>query len=1313
MCFFVCVSFAITVLVGYTVRQEEDPGLRAAAARLGWRVMRGACLESGAAGPGRWFPQQEEGRDLLAVLVDGLQDSSSTVVRAGLAGAGLALPLLLQCGGQLAGQTAALLTLLPALASQAYWLVRLDLCDLLARLNPLPATFLLPAWPRLAITALLQLLGDVDTRVRAGATRALLTQAQAGMPCSSSSIIIQAATSLAAGLPSSAPALPPPFFPLVSRVTTLLATAASPQLVWGCLDVLASLAKARPPRLSPQDWGVHPGSCPARPLLARAVGLLTASPPCHALPAHSSLLSLSASLQAGMIAVCPDWAAEQGELILAHHLKLLSILHHVFEESVPALPSSKPSLPSLPNASLSPIKKKSTEPSTPVSPPAAEKSFTFKETVRPRGSFVTSPHYMRLYELVRASYNVYKSSAEPRSEEKLCQFSDCVLDSFSLLLEQHGGPDLGKIVEELLSYIRSCMSVSPTTSLKAVRSLLHCLFRASRVTGAPPVSAPALASHSVLELLVSRPYTALTTQHSLAGEPGSPAVEPAPPPRPTSRPADRSALASYIRLFEPVVIRALKQYTVTSDLQLQAEVLQLLAQLVRLRVNYCLLDSDQIFIGFVIKQLEGVAEGQLVAATPLIPHIMEFLILLSYERYHSKVIVEVPVLLQLCEALGTGGPASQACLAPALAALASDLYGGRGGPELETQREVVVRMVMREVGRGAGLDTLANLLDTVAGEETVARQLSSQALDTVLPLLCSHQLPLVTADQLLQLRHLFRALAPAAVRPCDRLISSLLATPCDLASLPETLSWLAFTTTSLLTVFRLSPEEAVLARLAELGIMLGSGGSSGLLDSMDSSLASLGPASPDLTLATFLLHAVGSAASKLHQLHFSSASQSCESADSKLLASLTSDLLLLLAWLLQSGRTPRLARAVTQLARDCSDPQALHNVAVVTELVVQLRHSLPCITSQWQYCLVLLGRCSTANTWAALGLGGRQGDNTAPALPLEVCRQAALATLAQHLADSPGEGELLAWFLSTQVREIVVGQADCPTLREFVLVTHRQPAASGLLLEAVAARLEGMRGAECVAGMMAVLGPVHPAHAGRLVSLLVRRILHSPLLALARQAAALATDRLQFLLTQTEAVVQEQLGGTEVAGLLELLARRHLARRHPHLVSLLNRLAMAFYDLSPLELGEGRKFNPSSVSNVALDRAWHLQQVKRACCAASPPPQECATLLANLGLSDIMLVITAKDFNLSLLEECLVAGLGQPDCRAPSLDSLDRVAGLLSDPDRSPGLGNTVAVTEGPPLYRAASQVLLQHIKNIGELLPRPVQVCGMFHEGK
>jgi len=52
-------------------------------------------------------------------------------------------------------------------------------------------------------------------------------------------------------------------------------------------------------------------------------------------------------------------------------------------------------------------------------------------------------------------------------------------------------------------------------------------------------------------------------------------------------------VASYIRLFEPLVIKSLKQYTVTSQVALQQQVLDLLSQLVQLRVNYCLLDSDQ------------------------------------------------------------------------------------------------------------------------------------------------------------------------------------------------------------------------------------------------------------------------------------------------------------------------------------------------------------------------------------------------------------------------------------------------------------------------------------------------------------------------------------------------------------------------------------------------------------------------------------------------------------------------------------------------------------------------------------------------
>ena len=58
--------------------------------------------------------------------------------------------------------------------------------------------------------------------------------------------------------------------------------------------------------------------------------------------------------------------------------------------------------------------------------------------------------------------------------------------------------------------------------------------------------------------------------------------------------SDKAYITTYIRLFEPLVIKALKQYTVTSSLELQSQVLSLLAHLLQLHVNYCMLDSDQV-----------------------------------------------------------------------------------------------------------------------------------------------------------------------------------------------------------------------------------------------------------------------------------------------------------------------------------------------------------------------------------------------------------------------------------------------------------------------------------------------------------------------------------------------------------------------------------------------------------------------------------------------------------------------------------------------------------------------------------------------
>lgn len=132
---------------------------------------------------------------------------------------------------------------------------------------------------------------------------------------------------------------------------------------------------------------------------------------------------------------------------------------------------------------------------------------------------------------------------------------------------------------------------------------------------------------------------------------------------------DKAALASYIKLFEPVVIKALEvcsqvvawwlsnffsqQYTVTSDGQVQCAVLRLLMQLLQLRVNYCLLDSERVFIGFVLRQFELIEHGH--CAEQLVPHVFRFLVQLSYEKNHSKPVIGVPEILQLCDGLVASG----------------------------------------------------------------------------------------------------------------------------------------------------------------------------------------------------------------------------------------------------------------------------------------------------------------------------------------------------------------------------------------------------------------------------------------------------------------------------------------------------------------------------------------------------------------------------------------------------------------------------------------------------------------------------------
>jgi hypothetical protein len=94
--------------------------------------------------------------------------------------------------------------------------------------------------------------------------------------------------------------------------------------------------------------------------------------------------------------------------------------------------------------------------------------------------------------------------------------------------------------------------------------------------------------------------------------------------------------------------------------------------------------------------------------------------------------------------------------------------------------------------------------------------------------------------------------------------------------------------------------------------------------------------------------------------------------------------------------------------------------------MLRLRHVCPNLVVQWLYILILLERCPL-QVWAKVLNTGRQsttssrlagGETAEPCnvVGLEMVRRAGLAVMANHLVEHTSEGELLAWFLSSQTK---------------------------------------------------------------------------------------------------------------------------------------------------------------------------------------------------------------------------------------------------------------------------------------------------------
>uniref|UniRef100_A0A8C6NGI5 Huntingtin n=1 Tax=Melopsittacus undulatus TaxID=13146 RepID=A0A8C6NGI5_MELUD len=981
------------------------------------------------------------------------------------------------------------------------------------------------------------------------------------------------------------------------------------------------------------------------------------------------------------------------EQLFSHLLKVINICAHVMDDVAPG-PAVKAALPSLTNPpSLSPIRRKGKEreaveqASVPMSPkkggeasPAPRQTDAAGPVPTSKsssvGSFYHLPSYLKLYDVLKATHANYKC------------------------------------VEEILGYLKSCFNREPTMATVCVQQLLKTLFGTNLASQYDGLSSnPSKAQGKAQRLGSSNlrpglyhycfmaPYTHFTQaladaslrnmvqaeqEHDASGwfdvlQKVSTQLKTSISSAAKHR-ADKNAIHNHIRLFEPLVIKALKQYTTTTSVQLQRQVLDLLAQLVQLRVNYCLLDSDQVFIGFVLKQFEYIEVGQFRESEAIIPNIFFFLVLLSYERYHSKQIIGIPKIIQLCDGIMASGRKAVTHAIPALQPIVHDLFVLRGtnkadaGKELETQKEVVVSMLLRLIQYHQVLEMFILVLQQCHKEnEDKWKRLSRQIADIILPMLAKQQMHIDSHDALGVLNTLFEILAPSSLRPVDMLLRSMFITPKTMASVGTVQLWISGILAILRVLISQSTEDIVLSRIQELSfspyliscqtINRLRHGENNISASEDRTEVKQAKYLPEETFSRFLLQLVGIL---LEDIVTKQLKVDMNEQQHTFYCQELGTLLMCLIHIFKSGMFRRITAAATRLFTGDGSDGTFYTLESLSDLVQSMIPTHPSLVLLWCQILLLVNY-TNYNWWSEVHqtpkrhslsttkllspqISGDSDESDSESkrgmCNREIVRRGALILFCDYVCQNLHDSEHLTWLIVNHVQDLI-NLSHEPPVQDFISAVHRNSAASGLFIQAIQSRCENLAAPTTLKKTLQCLEGIHLSQSGAVLTLYVDKLLCTPFRVLARMVDTLACRRVEMLLAATLQNSITQLPVEELDRIQEYLQNSGLATRHQRLYSLLDRfrLMVAPGTTSPSPLVTSHPLDGEdqpALENVILDKDWYVSLVRSQCCVKSDSALlEGAELVNRIPQPDLNSFMTSKEFNLSLLAPCLSVGMSE------------------------------------------------------------------------
>uniref|UniRef100_A0A2M4B803 Huntingtin n=2 Tax=Anopheles marajoara TaxID=58244 RepID=A0A2M4B803_9DIPT len=384
---------------------------------------------------------------------------------------------------------------------------------------------------------------------------------------------------------------------------------------------------------------------------------------------HTHLLQICSHLTIAVFSSRSTATAADGDTLnkfIIHLLKVLNIYHHLFTNMAPIV--------------INRMQK-------------ADLFMNSKELqqINCFGYFGGEPVYMKLYHQVRSSLESYRITINADAGTKLFDCLRASIKALWTLLEMKSISTMTngmKFVEEVLRYLHSFIALEPEHCVRCTRFLLKFIFQSNFVNRSAEISffqratETSEGSEVISKEFYDRYYDFCKPKHKSAS----------------------LEIGAYVKLFEPLVIACLKMFGRVQS-SVQADILEMLCQLLDFNINYQLLDASSIFVETILKHVEYIERGTVDDAEHLMRQVVRFLFKLSALN-RDKPMVTVPKIINICDNLLANHLIRQTAIA-SVKALSHEVFllcssNGSGtsskGFELTeccTQKEVVMNMLIK------------------------------------------------------------------------------------------------------------------------------------------------------------------------------------------------------------------------------------------------------------------------------------------------------------------------------------------------------------------------------------------------------------------------------------------------------------------------------------------------------------------------------------------------------------------------------------------------------------------------------------------